>query len=255
VRRNLQQKLNQCGPLTMCMACNLRSTMHAKETKHSLAQTQQVEVLLTGGAASGGQTPRASSIVPMQTFTLRAEATTAKELLRQMSFTFYKTMLSCGRGLVYTLDLANGGAYTGMPMSRALPNSHAFVVGAPLGAVETRNLRVLGALQATFVLGAAEALAHLPPVMPLALQQRMKLSTLHQQLAPLAAAELRDAKHGCGMLAQTPVFDVSDADGAVELQATVENMHAVQAAAQQIVGVDLHVTGGAYADTVMITFA
>ena len=255
VRHNLQQKLNQCGPLTMCMACNLRSTLHAEETKRSLAQAQQVEMLLTGGAASGGQAPRMPSIVPMQSFTLRAEATTAQELSRQMSFTFYKTMLSCGRGLVYTLDMANGGAYAGMPMSRALPNSLALVVGAPLGAVETRNLRVLGALQATFVLGAADALAHMPPVMPLALQQRMKLSTLHQQLAPLSAAELRDAKHGCGMLAQTPVFNVRGAGGAVELQATVQNMHAVQAAAQQIVGADLHVTGGAYADTLMITFS
>ena len=254
VRQNLQQKLNQCGPLTMCMACNLRSTLHAEETKRSLAQAQQVEMLLTGGAASGGQAPRTPSIVPMQTFTLRAEATTAQELSRQMSFTFYKTMLSCGRGLVYTLDRANGGAYAGMPMSRALPNSLPLVVGAPLGAVETRNLRVLGALQATFVLGAAEALAHLPPVMPLALQQRMKLSALHQQLAPLSTAELRGATHGCGMLAQTPVFDVRGAGGA-DLQATLQNMHAVQAAAQQIVGADLDVTGGAYADTVMITFS
>lgn len=255
VRRNLQQKLDQCGPLTMCMACNLRSTLHAEETKRSLSQAQQAEVLLTGGSLALGRDQRSATIVPMQTFTLRAEAATAKELSRQMAFTFYKTMLSCGRGLVYTLDLANGGTYAGMPMSRQLKNTHALVVGAPLGATETRNLRVLGALQATFVLGAAEALAHMPPVMPLALQQRMKLSALHQQLAPLTAAELREAKHGCGMLAQTPVLDVGSASGAVDAPAAVANMHAVHAAAQQIVGPDLHVTGGPFADSLMLSFA
>jgi hypothetical protein len=178
-----------------------------------------------------------------------------------MAFTFYKTMLSCGRGLVYTLDLANGCTYAGMPMSRQLKNTHALVVGAPLGATEALNLRVLGALQSTFVLGAAEALAHMPPVMPLALQQHMSLSApqlgaqLPLQLAPLTPAELREAKHGCGMLAQTAVLDVCSASDAVDVQAAVANMHAVHVAAQQIVGPDLHVTGGPFAYSLMLSFA
>jgi hypothetical protein len=193
------------------------------------------EMLLTGGAMGGAQL-RAASIVPMQTFSLRAEATSQQELLRQMAYTFYKTLLSCGRGLVYTLDLANGGAFAGMPMSRALKDTHAFVIGSPLGAVETRNLRALGALQSTFVLGAVEALAHMPPLMPLALQQRMQFCPLRRQLAQLTPAELAEAKHGCGMLAQTAVLDVVDGTGAAELNGAVANMQALHSAAQQIVG-------------------
>lgn len=253
IRRNLQQKLDQCGPLTMCMACNLRSTLHTEETKHSLAQAMQAQMLLTGGPMAGA--PPTASIVPMQTFTLCADASSQPELARQMAFTFYKTLLSCGRGLVYTLDTSSNCSFAGMPMARQLPNTHAFVIGAPLGPVETRHLRTLGALQSSFVLGAAQALAHLPPLMPLALQQRMRFCPVRQQLAPLTATELREAKHGCGMLAQTAVLNVADAAGAAEPNATVANMHALHSAASQIVGLDLHVTGGPFADSLMLTFA
>jgi hypothetical protein len=96
----------------------------------------------------------------------------------------------------------------------------------------------------------------MPPLMPLALQKRMKLSDhLTPHLTPLTAAELREAKHGCGMLSQTPVLDVCSADGAVDAISAIANMHAVHAAAQQIVGPDLHVTGGPFADSLMLTFA
>lgn len=254
VRRNLQQKLDQCGPLTMCMACNLRSTLHAEETKHSVGQAMQAEMLLTGGAMGAAAQP-AASIVPMQTFTLRAEASSQPELSRQMAFTFYKTLLSCGRGLVYTLDTSAQSVFAGTPMARELANTHPFVIGAPLGAVETRHLRALGALQSSFVLGAAQALAHLPPLMPLALQQRMRFCPMRQQLAPLTAPELREAKHGCGMLAQTAVLSVLDAAGAAEPAATVANMQALHSAASRIVGPDLHVTGGPFADSLLLTFA
>jgi len=255
VRRNLQQKLDQCGPLTMCMACNLRSTLHAEETKQSVGQAMQAEMLLTGSAMGGAQPAPQASIVPMQTFTLRADASSQPELSRQMAFTFYKTLLSCGRGLVYTLDTGSGRAFAGTPMARQLPDTLAFVIGAPLGPVETRLLRALGALQSSFVLGAAQALAHMPPLMPLALQQRMRFCPARQQLAPLTAPELREAKHGCGMLAQTAVLNVLDAAGAAEPNATVANMHALYGAAKQIVGPDLHVTGGPFADSLMLTFA
>jgi hypothetical protein len=70
VRRNLQQKLDQCDPLTMCMVCNLRSTLHAEETKRALSHAQQAEVLLTGGSLSLGRDQRLAAIAPMQTFSL-----------------------------------------------------------------------------------------------------------------------------------------------------------------------------------------
>ena len=70
VRRSLQQKLDQCGPLTLCMACNLRSSMHASETMSIVSQTVHAQTLSTG-SAMGAMAPRAPSIVAMQNFSLR----------------------------------------------------------------------------------------------------------------------------------------------------------------------------------------
>jgi len=257
VRRNLQQQLDQCPPLTMCMACNLRSTLHAAETKNIISQALNSEMLLTGGAmrTGAGQATSTPSIVPMQTFTLRAEAETQQELARQMTYTFYKTLLSCGDGLVFTLDMKEAAAFAGMPMSRQLQHTPAVVVGSPLDDAELQYLRVLGALQSSFVLPAADALAALPPLMPLAAQQRMKFCPVRQQLVPLTSGELAQATHACGMLAQTAMIDVTSGRAAVSPESVVANMHAIYQTAQQVVGPELHVTGGPFADSLLLTFA
>lgn len=266
-RRSLQQRLNQCGPLTLCMACNVRSSLHAEETKAAVAQllkpsaNQQTGSSLQG---AGSKDVLGPSIVPMQTFSLRAEASSQEELSRQMAFTFYKTLLACGAGLVFTLDSDGNNAFAGMSMSRRLPGTQAFIAGSPIEGIEQRNLRALGALQASFVLTAAEALASMPPLMPLAMQQRMRMCHTRKQLVPLTAAELKQAKHACGMLAQTAMLSVNDA-GASQKNAfaaptastdrVAANMLALHNAASQVVGPDLHVTGGPFAETLVLTFA
>ena len=254
VRRNLQQKLDQCGPLTLCMACNLRSTLHAAETMNIVAQTSHAQTLLTGSTFSS-MNPSTPSIVAVQSFSLRSEAKTQAELSRQMAYTFYKTLLSCGRGLVYTMDLRNGSTYSGMPMSRELASTQALVIGSAVEGEELRNLHALGALQSCFVLPAAEALASMPPLMPVAMQQRMKLCQLRQQIMPLTPAEMQQAKHTCGMLAQTAAVAVVDSAGVASVEAIAANMQTLHSAAQQVVGPDLHVTGGPFADSLLFTFA
>ena len=266
-RISLQQRLDQCGPLTLCMACNVRSSLHAEETKTALAQSlqpaarQQTASSVQGAAAAP---PTAPSIVPMQAFCLRAEASTQQELSRQMAFTFYKTLLSCGAGVVYTLDTAGNAVFAGMSMSRELPKTQAIVVGSPIEGVELRNLRALGALQSTFLLTASEALASMPALMPLVLQQRMRMCPLRQQLVPLTVAELKQARHACGMLAQTAMLSVDDPRSSQENGMTARtapvdraaaNMLALHSAASQVVGPDLHVTGGPFAETLVLTFA
>jgi hypothetical protein len=262
--RSLQQRLDQCGPLTLCMACNVRSSLHAEETRTAVAQRLQPPARQqTASSAQGGAPvmPQGPSIVPMQAFSLRAEASTQQELSRQMAFSFYKTLLSCGAGVVLTLDTAGDGAFAGMSMSRELPGTRALVAGSPIEGVELRNLRALGALQSSFLLTAAETLASMPPLMPLALQQRMRMCPLRQQLVPLTAAELRQARHACGMLAQTAMLsvDATQQNGFAARTAsadrTAANMLALHTAASQVVGADLHVTGGPFAETVVITFA
>jgi len=264
-RRSLQQRLDQCGPLTLCMACNVRSSLHADETRTALAQHLQLQHAVQQTAANvnltAPATPPGPSIVPMQAFSLRAEASTQEELSRQMAFSFYKTLLSCGAGAVVTLD-KQGSAYTGMSMSRELPGTRALVVGSPIQGVELRNLHALGALQSCFLLTAAEALQHMPTLMPLALQQRMRMCQLRKQLVPLTPEELTQARHACGMLAQTallPVDDTLQQNEFVARTASVDcaaqNMMALQSAASQVVGGEVHVTGGPFAETLMLTFA
>ena len=267
-RRTLQQRLDQCGPLTLCMACNVRSSLHAQETitaaeqlLHRAAQNITATAL-QGNALAAAQMPKGPSIVPMQTFSLQVEANTQDELTRQMAFTFYKTLLSCGAGLVFTLD--KKGAYAGMSMSRKLPDTQAFVAGSPIEGVELRNLRALGALQSSFVLTASEALTSMPPLMPLALQQRMRMCPVRQQLVPLTHTELKLAKHACGMLAQTAMLSVSDAGvlrnnvfaaPTASVDRAAANMLALYTAASKVVGQDVHVTGGPFAETLLLTFA
>jgi hypothetical protein len=268
-RRMLQQRLDKCGPLTQCMACNVRSSLNTQETKMLLTRTLQAAAGTTTGAPSAEPAragnalagiPSGPSIVPMQAFSLRTEAATEQELARQVAFGFYKTLLSCGRGVVFTLDMANGGAFAGMPMARQLKNTPAIVVGSPIQGAELRNLRVLGALQSSFVLPAADALANIPPLMPLALQQRMKLCPMRQQLVPLTPAELRQAQHACGMLAQTALIAVPSETDTQGARAEVEehalaNMRALHSATQQVVGPSVHATGGPFAESVFLTFA
>jgi hypothetical protein len=84
--------------------------------------------------------------------------------------------------------------------------------------------------------------------MPLGLQQRMQMCPVRQKLAPLAPADLSQATHACGILAQTAMLALSDE------QSIVGNMHAVHDAVQQVVGPHLHVTGGPFADTLTFSF-
>ncbi len=140
------------------------------------------------GAAEQIYTP---NLVPMQSFSLSTEGTTQKELSRQLQYTFYKTVLACGEGLVYTVDKTDSAAFAGMPMCRQLNNTHSVVLGSPLLDIERQKLRVLGALQSLFVLSAPQAIANLPPFMTLGLQQRMKMCPVRQQLAPLTPSAWR----------------------------------------------------------------
>ena len=200
------------------------------------------------GAAEQIYTP---NLVPMQSFSLSTEGTTQKELSRQLQYTFYKTVLACGEGLVYTVDKTDSAAFAGMPMCRQLNNTHSVVLGSPLLDTERQKLRVLGALQSLFVLSAPQAIANLPPFMTLGLQQRMKMCPVRQQLAPLTPSDLSQATHACGILAQTAMLRV---DVLSDTQSIVANMHVVHDAVQQVVGTHLHVTGGPYADTITLSF-
>ena len=91
--------------------------------------------------------------------------------------------------------------------------------------------------------------------MPLAAQQRMKFCPVRQQLVPLTTGELAQATHACGMLAQTAMIDVTSGRAAVSPESVVANMHAIYQTAQQVVGPELHVTGGPFADSLLLTFA
>ena len=248
VRRNLQQQLDNSAPLTMCMACNLRSTLHAAETQNMISQAVDSEAMLSAIHTGTGKQIFTPSLVPMQAFSLNTEGTTQEELSRQLRYTFYKTLLACGEGLVYTVDHNATAAFAGMPMCRQLSNTHSIVLGSPLPEAERKKLHVLGALQSLFVLSAEQAIGNLPPFMPLALQQRMQMCPVRQQLAPLAPADLSQATHACGILAQTGMLALSDE------HSIVGNMHAVHDAVQQVVGPHLHVTGGPFADTLTFSF-
>jgi hypothetical protein len=98
--------------------------------------------------------------------------------------------------------------------------------------------------------------------MPMLLQQRMKLCPLRQQLVPLTGAELRGAQHACGMLTQTPLLSVSqDGENAQQRicspdpDKALANMRALHDASRKVVGSELHVTGGPFAETMFLTFA
>lgn len=257
MRLKLQQDLDTCTPLTMCMACNVRSALHTAETRQVIAQTLDPK-LQTGdpmvsakGKIAAGMLP---TMLPMQTFSLKAQADSEQELGRQLAFKFYKTLLAVGAGDVYSLDLhpatSEVSVYAGTSMARELSGTKAVVVGSPLDATERQILHTLGALQSSFLLTAAETLASMPPLMPLALQQRMKHSA-DGQLVPLRGSELRAAAHPCGMLAQTPFLPVTHSSGT---QGILENLTAMVSMATQVVGPSLHVTGAPFADGLFLTF-
>lgn len=256
IRLKLQNDLDRCAPLTMCMACNVRSALHTAETRQVIA-TALDRKLQTGDAMApatarldAGSLP---SMIPLQTFSLRAQADSEQELGRQLAFKFYKTLLAVGDGSVYSLDQHESAVsvYAGASMARELPGTASVVVGSPLSPAERRALHALGALQSSFLLSAAETLASMPPLMPLALQQRMKFCP-DGQLVPLSGSELRSAAHACGMLAQTPLLPVTRASGA---QGILENLTAMVSMAKQVVGPGLHVTGAPFADGLFLTFS
>ena len=256
IRVKLQSDLDHCAPLTMCMACNVRSALHTAETRQVIAKALDTR-LQTGDAMAPAAGPLAAgtlpSMIPLQTFSLRAQADSEQELGRQLAFKFYKTLLAVGDGAVYSLDQHEStvSVYAGASMARELPNTASVVVGSPLSPAERRALHALGALQSSFLLTAAETLASMPPLMPLALQQRMKFCP-DGQLVPLSGSELRAAAHPCGMLAQTPLLPVTHASGA---QGVLENLTAMVSMAKQVVGPGLHVTGAPFADGLFLTFA
>jgi hypothetical protein len=257
IRIKLQNDLDHCAPLTMCMACNVRSALHTAETRQVIAQA--LDPKLRTGDPMAPATARLDagslpSMIPLQTFSLRAQADSEQELSRQLAFKFYKTLLAVGDGAVYSLDqhptTASVSVYAGASIARELPNTASLVVGSPLSPAERKALHALGALQSTFLLTAAETLASAPPLMPLALQQRLRFRP-DGQLVPLSGSELRAVAHPCGMLAQTPLLPVTHASSA---QDVLENLTAMVSMAKQVVGPDLHVTGSPFADGLFLTF-
>jgi len=254
IRLKLQSDLDRCAPLTMCMACNVRSALHTAETRQVIANALDRK-LQTGDAMTTAASPHGSLpiMVPLQTFSLHAQADSEQELGRQLAFKFYKTLLAVGDGSVYSLDLHESkvSLFAGACMTRELPGTTSVVVGAPLSTGERRALHALGALQSSFLLSAADTLASCPPLMPLALQQRMKFCP-DGQLVPLSGSELRSAAHACGMLAQTPLLPVTRASGA---QGILENLTAMVSMAKQVVGPGLHVTGAPFAHGLFLTFS
>jgi len=250
LRLKLQQDLALCAPLTKCMACNVRSALHTAETKQMIAQkfAQQMQ---TGASMSASSAVLLPSMIPRQTFSLSVEADSEQELKRQLSFKFYKTLLAVGEGPVFSMDLTPTSvqAYAGISMARQLPNTSSVVVGSPLHVDERRVLHILGALQSSFLLTAEEALASMPPLMPLSLQKRMKIGTDGQFLA-LRGSDIRAIDHPCGMITQTPLITLS----ASNPDAVLQNMSAVVSTAQKVIGSSLHFSGGTFADSMILAF-
>lgn len=256
MRLKLQQDLDTCTPLTMCMACNVRSALHTAETRQVIAHTLVDPRLQTGDSmlppGTQGVAQQLPIMSPMQTFSLQAQADSEPELGRQLAFKFYKTLLAVGAGDVYSLDLHQSkvSVYAGMSMARQLSRTKSVVVGSPLDAAERQILHALGALQSSFLLDAPQTLASMPPLMPLALQQRMKYSA-DGQLVPLLASELRAAAHPCGFMTQTPLMPITHSS---DTQSVVQNLTAMVSMAKQVVGQGLHVTGAPFADGLFLTF-
>jgi hypothetical protein len=252
MREQLRTQLAAREPLTLCMALNVRSALHVAETKALMAteQVQQANKRLQTGDAIQKTNSALPSMVPRQAFGLRAQANSQSELERQINTKFYHTLLATEQGNVYSLDLAQDSAstYAGMSIARKLPNTASVVVGAQMSASEVAALHTLGALQSCFLLTARETLASMPPLMPLALQQRMKLCA--GAVVPQASKDISQ-KLTCGMIAQTALLPISHSSSP---QAIFENMHAVASMAGQVVGPTVTFSGGPFADSVLIEF-
>lgn len=278
MRQNLQQQLNQCGPITMCMANNVKSSLHAAETQQTLLEMNKTSDMsktprraLRTALGSAAMPVKVPDIVAVQTFSMSVQADSQPEAKRQLSSKFYNTLLSTCVGNVYSVEFPQpqmrqadalgpaagaalaapeGHLYSGMPICRPLQNTPAVVLSSPIAAEEQRCLRALGALQANFVLSARDAANYMPKLTPLTHRMTMQTCVWSQQLLPVHASDLQ-TQNGCGMLVQTALVQT---DALCENEIVAANVNALCTAAQKVVGSAMCVTAGPYVDTAFLTF-
>ena len=247
LRLQLQTALSQSEPLTMCMACNVLSTLTAQEMK--IMQQAQNSSPFPANARDESGVP---IIAPMQIFAPVDPDAPTDLKKRQDEKSFYRVMLVGDKGYVYTLDENSHHIFQGAPMNTTLKDTKTIVFKTPIGNEEKEGLRGLGALSALFVLGAEI----MPSVrlMPMALQQTMQFCPVNGHLVPLSPQQLRNAQNPCGILVKKSLY-ARGSDGQLDPGLVLNNMTEMLKRTWDVVGKPVYVTGGPWAHSMMLTFA
>ncbi len=191
-------------------------------------------------------------IAPMQIFVLVAPDAPENVKDLQVNSGFYRVLLATDEGLAYTIDKSSDCLFQGTPMNTTLKDTHRILLKTPIGPQEKKDLHTLGALSALFVL-VAEVMPMLQ-LMPMQFQQTMQFCQVNCHLVPLSQQQLLEARNACGILVKQGVIDVCS-NNQVDPGKVLNNMTLMYESARDVVGPKpLHVTGGPFADSMMLTF-
>ena len=247
LRGQLQTALSVSQPLTMCMACNVLSTLTAQEMK--IMQQAQNSSPFPANARDESGVP---IIAPMQIFApVDPDAPTDLQDI-QRSFSFYQVELVCDKGGIFSACQKTNRIFQGAPMNMTLKDTKTIVVSTPIGKKEKDLLHGLGALTSLFVLG-KEILPRFR-LMPMALQQTMQLCPVTGHLVPLSPKELLNLRNPCGILVKKSP-DARGSDGQLDPGLVLNNMTEMLKRTWDVVGKPVYVTGGPWAHSMMLTFA
>ena len=247
LRLQLQTALSASEPLTMCMACNVLSTLTAQEMK--IMQQAQNSSPFPANARDESGVP---IIAPMQIFAPVDPDAPTDLKVRQTREGFYQVMLVGDEGFFHLVAENSNRIFQGAPMNTTLKDTKTIVFKTPIGNEEKEGLRGLGALSALFVLGAEI----MPSVrlMPMALQQTMRFCPVNGHLVPLSPQQLLKVKNPCGILVKKSP-DARGSDGQLDPGLVLNNMTEMLKRTWDVVGKPVYVTGGPWAHSMMLTFA
>jgi hypothetical protein len=247
LRLQLQTALSQSEPLTMCMACNVLSTLTAQEMK--IMQQAQNSSPFPANARDESGVP---IIAPMQIFAPVDPDAPTDLKVRQTRDGFYQVMLVGDEGFFHLVAENSNRIFQGAPMNTTLKDTKTIVFKTPIGKEEKEGLRGLGALSALFVLGAEI----MPSVrlMPMALQQTMQFCPVNGHLVPLSPQQLLKVQNPCGILVKKSL-DARGSDGQLDPGLVLNNMTEMLKRTWDVVGKPVYVTGGPWAHSMMLTFA
>ena len=247
LRLQLQTALSASEPLTMCMACNVLSTLTAQEMK--IMQQAQNSSPFPANARDESGVP---IIAPMQIFAPVDPDAPTDLKVRQTRDGFYQVMLVGDEGFFHLVAENSNRIFQGAPMNTTLKDTKTIVFKTPIGNEEKEGLRGLGALSALFVLGAEI----MPSVrlMPMALQQTMQFCPVNGHLVPLSPQQLRNVQNPCGILVKKSLY-ARGSDGQLDPGLVLNNMTEMLKRTWDVVGKPVYVTGGPWAHSMMLTFA